>query len=95
MPLVCPAEAQFWPNLATLRQRPGWVFVSAVISKATKGFIIMVYYFVVIVFARINLFFHKKCIGGEAMSIGVYVTAGKDGRIGPSSVFGPVQQSNN
>ena len=69
-------------------------FVSAVISKATKGFIItgMVYYFVVIVFARINLFFHKKCTGGMTMSIGVYVTAGQNR---PSSVFGPVQQTNN
>ena len=28
-----------------------------------------------------NLFSHKKCTGGVALSPGVYVTAGTDGRI--------------
>ena len=53
-----------------------------------RRFIIL--YLVCIV--QVNLFFHKKCTGGVAMSPGVYVTAGKDGRM---AVFGPVQHSNN
>ena len=42
----------------------------------------MVNYFIIsVLYDRGNLFFHKKCTEGMAMSPGVYITAGTDDRM--------------